>query len=101
MRITNQKQYTVWIRPIGSNLWTINLKPAAFWSDRRLANNLASKIALKKNVCAIVRELDFPGDPDADGSSPYIQILNDKGRIEQFIRSGDFYRLTNYDHDRH
>lgn len=91
MRITTQKQYTVWTRALGSDTWKVNQEPETFWVDRRLANNLASKIALEQKVCAVVREIEFPGDPDELNSGPYIQILDAAGRIEQFVCDSDFY----------
>jgi hypothetical protein len=84
-RITSQKQWTVWIRPRGSKLWTIHTKPI-YHSDRRLANNLASTLAVEDRVCAVVRELDFPGDPDSPEHPPYIEIADGEGRIERFDR---------------
>jgi hypothetical protein len=90
MKITNQTQYTVWIRPRGSHLWTIRLKPCVYHSDRRLANNLASKIAEEEGVCAIVRELHFPKDPDPEESPPYIEIQDGEGMVERFERDSFF-----------
>lgn len=89
MKITTQTQYTVWIRPLGSKLWTIHTKPI-YHSDRRLANNLASMLAIDEKVCAVVRELTFPGDPDPENGMPYVEIQDGEGRIERFGREASF-----------
>lgn len=85
MKITTQTQYTVWIRPLGSKLWTIHTKPI-YYSDRRLANNLANKLATDGGLCAIVREIKFPGDPDPADGTPYIEIQDGEGRVERLER---------------
>ena len=97
MKITTQKQYTVWVRPIGSTVWTINMKPAPIWSDRRLANNLASTIASKTRQCAVVRELSFLKEADAV-DEPYIEILDPEGVPERYLR--DTFWIPEAEQDR-
>ena len=97
MKITTQKQYTVWVRPIGSTIWTINMKPAPIWSDRRLANNLASTIAMQTRQCAVVRELIFPGAADTD-DEPYIEILDPEDTPERYLR--DTFWIPEAEQDR-
>ena len=71
--------WTIWVRPLGSNLWTLSLKPCPFFFAVKQAEDRANELFDEykdKGYCIAIRRVDLPDAPDELGSPRYVELMS-------------------------